>query len=168
MIKQLKSLNIELMVSIWPTVDTRSENYLQMFEQGLLIRTDRGIRIGMDFMGNTIHYDATNPAARTFLWNTVKKNYYDKGIKVFWLDEAEPEYSVYDFDNYRYHLGNNLSIGNVYPRDYARGFYEGMDAAGQKNIVNLVRCAWAGSQKFGALVWSGDIASSWGSLRNRK
>jgi len=42
-----------------------------------------------------------------------------------------------------------------------------MKAEGQKNIVNLLRCAWAGSQKYGALVWSGDIASSWGSFRNQ-
>lgn len=50
----------------------------------------------MDFQGNTVHYDATNPAAREYVWQKAKKNYYDKGIKVFWLDEAEPEYSVYD------------------------------------------------------------------------
>ena len=42
-----------------------------------------------------------------------------------------------------------------------------MQAAGQKNIVNLLRCAWAGSQKYGALVWSGDIVSSWSSYRNQ-
>lgn len=42
-----------------------------------------------------------------------------------------------------------------------------MQAAGQKNIVNLLRCAWAGSQKYGALVWSGDIASSFESMRNQ-
>lgn len=49
MIKELKELNIELMVSIWPTVDKRCENYDEMVEQGLLIRTDRGIRTAMDF-----------------------------------------------------------------------------------------------------------------------
>jgi len=38
---------------------------------------------------------------------------------------------------------------------------------GQKNIVNLLRCAWAGSQRYGALVWSGDIASSFNSMRNQ-
>jgi alpha-D-xyloside xylohydrolase len=167
MIKELKEMNIELMVSIWPTVDTKSENYSEMLEKGYLIRTDRGIRIGMDFQGNTIHYDATNPQARKYLWEKARKNYYEKGIKVFWLDEAEPEYTAYDFDNYRYHLGSNLAIGNIYPREYARTFYEGMEGAGQKSIVNLLRCAWAGSQKYGALVWSGDIASSWSSLRNQ-
>ena len=37
----------------------------------------------------------------------------------------------------------------------------------QENIVNLARCAWAGSQRYGALIWSGDIDSSFESLRNQ-
>lgn len=167
MVRELKEMNIELMVSIWPTVDKKSENFQGMLEHGLLIRTDRGIRSALDFEGETIHFDATNPRARKYVWDKANQNYYSKGIKAFWLDEAEPEYTVYDFDNYRYHRGTNLAIGNIYPVEYARTFYEGMEAAGQKSIVNLLRCAWAGSQRFGALVWSGDIASSWSSLRNQ-
>ena len=42
-----------------------------------------------------------------------------------------------------------------------------MEQAGQQNILNLLRCAWAGSQKYGALVWSGDIHSSFESFRNQ-
>ncbi|OBT79745.1 hypothetical protein VF21_01415 [Pseudogymnoascus sp. 05NY08] len=167
MIAELKSLNIELMVSIWPTVDKRADNYPEMLENGYLIRVDRGMRTVMEFQGNTVHFDSTNPGARKYVWEKAKENYFDKGIKVFWLDEAEPEYTAYDFDNYRYHAGSNLAIGNIYPVEYARTFYEGQTAAGQENVVNLLRCAWAGSQKFGALVWSGDIASSWGSFRNQ-
>jgi alpha-D-xyloside xylohydrolase len=167
MIKELKELKVELMVSIWPTVENASENFPEMLERGLLIRHDRGMRVAMQCDGDITHFDATNPEAREFIWSKAKKNYYDKGIKVFWLDEAEPEYSIYDFDIYRYHAGSNLQIGNTYPKEYARGFYEGMQAEGQTNIVNLLRCAWAGSQKYGALVWSGDIASSWDSFRNQ-
>jgi alpha-D-xyloside xylohydrolase len=167
MIAELKSMGIELMVSIWPTVDYRSENWKLMLERGLLVRTERGFRIGMDFQGNTMHYDATNPAARTFVWQQAKQHYYDKGIQIFWLDEAEPEYSVYDFDNYRYHLGPDVQVGNIYPFMYAKTFFDGMQEAGQKNILNLLRCAWAGSQRYGALVWSGDIHSSFASLRNQ-
>jgi alpha-D-xyloside xylohydrolase len=167
MVRELKEMGIELMVSIWPTVDKQSENYKEMLRKGYLVRTDRGIRTTMDFLSDTVFYDATNPAARDFVWQTVKKNYYDKGIKVFWLDEAEPEYSVYDFDIYRYHLGPNVQIGNVYPAMYAKTFYDGMIEAGQENVINLVRCAWAGSQRYGALVWSGDIDSSFASLRNQ-
>ena len=167
MIKELKEMGIELMVSIWPTVDYRSENFQEMKEKGYLIRTERGFRIVMDLQGNTIHYDATNPDAREYVWQKAKKNYYDKGVKTFWLDEAEPEYSVYDFENYRYHMGPNVQIGNLYPKLYAKTFYDGMTAEGQENVINLLRCAWAGSQKYGALVWSGDIHSSFASLRNQ-
>lgn len=167
MIAELKEMGIELMVSIWPTVDRESENFEEMLEKGYLIRTERGFRSGLNFEGATIHYDATNPEARKHLWKIVKKNYYDKGIRVFWLDEAEPEYTAYDFDNYRYYRGTDLEIGNIYPVEYARNFYEGMESEGQENIVNLLRCAWAGSQRYGALVWSGDIASSFGSMRNQ-
>lgn len=167
MIAELKEMGIELMVSIWPTVDYRSENFEEMKEKGYLIRTERGFRIGMDYQGNTIHYDATNPDAREYVWEKAKQNYYDKGIKIFWLDEAEPEYTVYDFENYRYHLGPNVQIGNIYPAMYAKTFFDGMKEQGQENIINLLRCAWAGSQKYGALVWSGDIHSSFSSLRNQ-
>lgn len=167
MIKELKEMGIELMVSIWPTVDKTCENYEEMLEKGYLIRTDRGFRVGLDFQSATIHYDATNPEAGDYVWRIVKKNYYDKGVRVFWLDEAEPEYSVYDFDNYRYYLGSNMQIGNLYPVMYAKAFYEGMQQEGQEHIVNLIRCAWAGSQKYGTLVWSGDIASSFESMRNQ-
>ncbi|PPJ60748.1 hypothetical protein CBER1_02370 [Cercospora berteroae] len=167
MVKELKEMNVELMVSIWPSVDPLGENWNEMVERGLLIRHDRGPRVALICDGYTTHFDATNPEARAYVWSKVKKHYYDIGIKVFWLDEAEPEFSVYDFDVFRYHAGSNMQIGNTYAKEYARGFYEGMEAEGQKNIVNLLRCAWAGSQKYGALVWSGDIASSWGSYRNQ-
>jgi len=165
MIAELKGMGIELMVSIWPTVDYRSENFMEMRDRGYLIRTERGIRISMDFQGNSLHFDATEEMARQYVWGKVKKNYYEKGIRVFWLDEAEPEYTAYDFDNYRYHLGSDLAVGNIYPLMYARTFYEGMAQEHQERIINLIRCAWAGSQRYGALVWSGDIHSSWKSLR---
>ena len=167
MVAELQELGIELMVSIWPTVDNRTENYRIMKSKGYLVGTERGVPVNMTFLGNTTFFDATNPGARRYVWEQAKKNYHDIGIRMFWLDEAEPEYSVYDFDNYRYHLGPVLEVGNIYPRGYAQGFYEGMREAGQTEIVNLLRCAWAGSQRFGALVWSGDISSTFTALRNQ-
>ncbi|KAG9258832.1 glycosyl hydrolases family 31-domain-containing protein [Emericellopsis atlantica] len=167
MMRELKALNIEVMVSIWPTVDNRSENFQEMLEKGLLVRTERGLRTNFDFEGQTVYYDPTNPEARKYIWSKARQNYYNKGIRCFWLDEAEPEYSVYDFDNYRYALGPCLRVGNWYPRVHAQAFYEGMEQEGQSNIINLLRCAWAGSQKYGALVWSGDIASSWSSFADQ-
>ena len=167
MIAELKEMGIELMVSVWPTVDYRSENFEEMKAKGLLVRVESGIPISMDFQGNTLHYDPTNPEARDYVWQKAKKNYYDKGVKIFWLDEAEPEYTVYSFENYRYHLGPDVQVGNIYPAMYAKNFYDGMTAEGQENVINLLRCAWAGSQRYGALVWSGDIKSSFDSMKNQ-
>lgn len=168
MIEELKSMGIQLMVSIWPTVETDSENYEEMLENGYLIRCDRGVDTSFIFLDkNTLSFDATNPEARGYVWAKVKEHYYDAGVRLFWLDEAEPEYNIYDFDNYRYYSGPCLQTGNIYPSCYSQAFYDGMKAAGQTNIVNLVRCAWAGSQKYGALVWSGDIPSTFGSMKNQ-
>ncbi len=167
MVRELNEMGIELMVSVWPQVSLTGENYDEMFQQGLLVRAEYGEQVGMRFVEDSMFYDATNPRARRYVWEKVKKNYFDAGVRIFWLDEAEPEYGTYDFKNYRYWLGSNQQIGNIYPQMYARGFYEGMVEAGMENPVNLLRCAWAGSQRYGALVWSGDIMCRWEDFRRQ-
>lgn len=167
MVKELKSMGIELMVSVWPTIDSSSENREKMASEGMLVKFDRGVGINMNWMGETAFFDATHPGARQYVWERCKKNYFDKGIKIFWLDEAEPEFGPYDFDIYRYYQGPALQCSNIYPAMYSKAFYDGMKAEGIEQIVNLVRCAWAGSQRYGALVWSGDIHSSFRTLREQ-
>lgn len=167
MIAELKEMGVELMVSVWPTIDSSSENYSKMAEDGLLVRCDRGCSIHMNWMGETLFFDATNPDAQKYVWNCCKKNYFDKGVKIFWLDEAEPEYGPYDFDIFRYHAGPALQTSNIYPLMYAKAFFDGMKSEGMDKVLNLVRCAWAGSQKYGALIWSGDVHSSFRSLREQ-
>ncbi|QTE31178.1 glycoside hydrolase family 31 protein [Pengzhenrongella sicca] len=167
MVDELRGLGVELMVSVWPQVSIRSENFAAMKKNNLLVRSERGIDMQMQFEGPSVFLDPTNPATREFLWATLKRNYFDLGIKTFWLDEAEPEYGVYDFDNFRYHLGTNVQVGNIYPQAFSRALYEGQRSAGQEDIVNLVRCAWAGSQRYGALVWSGDIHSTFEDYRRQ-
>src|SRR5260370_16659028 len=65
-----------------------------------------------------------------------------------------------DPDSFRFHLGNGLAVANEYRLVHARGFYEGMRDAGETAILNLCRSAWAGSQRYGAAIWSGDINST--------
>lgn len=167
MVKELKEMGIETVVSVWPTIDEKSENFGEMADSGYLVSADRGNGLHMTWMGNTIFYDATNPGAQEFVWEKCKENYYDKGIRCFWLDEAEPEYGPYDFDNIRYYAGPALQCTNIYPKMYAKGFYDGLKKAGEKDIMSLVRCAWAGSQKYGVLTWSGDIHSSFRAMREQ-
>ncbi len=167
MVKELKELGIETVVSVWPTIDDRSENYGEMKEKGYLVKADRGMEQHMTWMGDAVFYDATNPGAQKFVWERCRENYFEKGIRCFWLDEAEPEYGPYDFDNYRYYKGPALQCTNIYPLMYAKGFYDGLKEAGETEVLSLVRCAWAGSQKYGVLTWSGDIHSSFRSMQEQ-
>lgn len=167
MVNELRSMGIELMVSIWPTVDPRSNNYALMKKNGYLVRTEKGVRTQMVCLGAEVFYDATNPEAQRFLFEVVKQNYLKYGIKLFWLDVAEPEYSTYDFENYRYYNGPCLETGNVYPKCYAKGFYDGLKSEGIEAPISLVRSAWVGSQRYGVILWSGDISSRFETLRNQ-
>ena len=167
MVAELGELGVELMVSVWPQVSLESENFAEMARRNLLVRTNRGIDVQMWFGGPSRFVDVTNPEARAFLWDRCREGYGRHGIRLFWLDEAEPEYGVYDHDAYRYHSGQGLEVGNLYPQAFSRAFAEGLAADGEDAVVNLVRCAWAGSQRYGALVWSGDIHSDFPTLRRQ-
>lgn len=167
MCDELRQMGVTCMVSVWPQVSHESENYGEMRRKNLLARSEYGEQIGMRFGGDSMFFDATNPEARAYVWEKCKQNYYDKGVRLFWLDEAEPEWGTYDYANFRYSLGPVKQVGNIYPQCFSRCFYEGMREAGQEQPVNLVRCAWAGSQRYGALVWSGDIFSDWTNFRRQ-
>ena len=168
MADELRAMGIEPMVSVWTPIDYRSENFEEMMDQNLLVHVEQGMEITLRFFdGETLYLDTTNPDARRYVWDKLRKNYVENGIRAFWLDEAEPGYMKYDYANYRLHLGSSLQVGNLYPQAYARMICEGRQADGEEEIVSLVRCAWAGSQRYGALVWSGDIASTWESFRRQ-
>ncbi len=164
MVEELHAMGIKVVVSIWPSVDRRSEHFWEMMDRGLLIRTERGAAQTYDYQGDCVEIDVFNPEARQYVWEVCKRNYYDLGIDAFWLDNSEPDYGVYDFDHYRYMEGPALSCSNIYPQLYSRVFYDNMKALGNEEIVNLLRCAWAGSQKYGNVVWSGDVPSTFEAL----
>jgi alpha-D-xyloside xylohydrolase len=172
LVRELDALGVKLMVSIWPTVSPISENYLTMRGRGLLVNNEYGVDAQHVFVDHDIngpayfaYYDATNPEARKFIWETVKKNYYAHGVKLWWLDNDEPDVNPWNPENLRFHLGNGVEIANLYPLLHQMGFYEGMRAAGETEILTLSRSAWAGSQRFASVVWSGDIASTFESLQ---
>jgi alpha-D-xyloside xylohydrolase len=172
MVRELDGLGIKVMVSIWPTVNVLSKNYTEMQHRGLLVRTEHGFPATMDFIDTGQEgavyfqfYDATNPEARKFIWQQVREGYYQHGIKVFWLDACEPEIKPRHFENLRYYLGNGLAVNNIYPQLHAKGFYDGMRSEGETEIITLCRSAWAGSQRYGAALWSGDIQSNFEEFR---
>jgi len=151
-----------------------SENYAEFFDQGLLVGADQGVEFhqtiqdkGMAVPMAVAFYDPTNPRTRERVWELIERNYLSKGIRVFWLDASEPELNPAHPGNLSLYAGPGAEVAGIYPRDNARLFAEGMAAAGQEPTVLLCRSAWAGAQKFGAAVWSGDIPATWESLRQQ-
>ncbi|HLH57616.1 MAG TPA: TIM-barrel domain-containing protein [Streptosporangiaceae bacterium] len=173
MTAELAAMGIRLMVSVWPSVSPLSENYAELARRGLLIGTEHGPLAhatwpdkGIDAPVGVAFYDATNPDARALIWSRVLENYLRPyGIEAWWLDACEPELRPGFPANLHYHAGPGLEVGNLYPREHARAFYEGMTAEGRDGVVSFVRSAWAGSQRYGAALWSGDIPATFGSLR---
>jgi alpha-D-xyloside xylohydrolase len=174
MVAELRELGVELMVSIWPTVSPLSENYGEFYDRGLLLGADQGVEFqqtiadkGMGAPMPVAFYDPTNPLTREYVWGLVKSNYLARGIRVFWLDASEPELNPAHPANLSLYAGPGAEVAGIYPRDNARLFADGMAAAGEEQTVLLSRSAWAGSQRFGAAVWSGDIPATWESLRRQ-
>ena len=167
MVDELHAMGIKVMVSVWPSVDRRSENFSEMAERGLLMHTERGAMQTYDYQGDCVQIDPTNPETRAFVWEKCRQNYYDLGIDYFWLDNSEPDLTKYDFDNFRYFIGPALECSNIYPQYYSRTYFEPLTALGHPGVVNLLRSGWAGSQKYGNVLWSGDVPSTWESLRDQ-
>lgn len=165
MCRELEEMDIKPIVSIWPTINPSSENYETMNDANMLVRTENGQYGTFAFYGQQTFIDTMNPETRSYVWDIVKKNYYDKGIKNFWLDEAEPEVHPQQFGHLHFYLGNGAQTAMLYPYYYSKMFYDGLKEAGEDEIISLTRAAYPGSQKFGSAVWNGDIMSDWNALR---
>ncbi|HTA10845.1 MAG TPA: TIM-barrel domain-containing protein [Streptosporangiaceae bacterium] len=174
MVTELDALGVKLMVSVWPSVNPVSENWDELSGRGLLIGTQSGLPLHTRWIDKpspeptpVAFYDATNPKAREFVWNEVARNYVLHGITAFWLDACEPEIVPLHHANLSFWAGNGAEVANIYPREHARGFFEGAAAAGGEVSVALCRSAWAGSQRYGVALWSGDIGVDFPSLRRQ-
>lgn len=164
MTEELHSMNTKLVVSTWPTINEHSENYWHMRNSNMLMRTTRGPDRVFDFYGWQNEIDVTNPATREYVWSKLKENYIDNGVDALWFDEAEPEIHPEHFDNLIWYKGRGDMVGLLYSYYYSKMAYDGFKSIGRDDIITLTRCAYIGSQKFGSLVWSGDIESTFESL----
>ena len=53
----------------------------------------------------------------------------------------------------------------MYPYFHTQTIHDGLISEGEKDVVMLTRSAWAGMQRWGAALWSGDTSSHWPSLK---
>ncbi|MEZ0069495.1 alpha-D-xyloside xylohydrolase [Streptacidiphilus sp. MAP12-20] len=170
MVDELHALGIEPAVSVWPSVSPLSSSFAPMREAGMLASADNGAMLtgnwpdgdSPDEIG-VAFYDATDARARAFLWDKLEASYYKLGIRAFWLDGCEPEIRPAPH-TLTYAAGPGTEVANLYPREHARGVFEQMRAAGETAVLSLTRSAWAGSQRYGVALWSGDIPATFEAL----
>ena len=163
-----------IMVSVWPKFYKGIANYDLMNNKGFLLT--RNIEENRkDWLGYvSTFYDAFNPDAAKDFWSLVYKNLYRKGVDAFWMDAPEPDiHSNLNIEQrkelmYPNALGSATKYFNAYPLVNAKAVYEGQrSVAPGKRIFTLTRSAYAGSQRYAAAVWSGDIGSRWHDMKNQ-
>ncbi len=167
MVEELDSMNIKLLVSVWPTLAENSENYTEFKKKNYTIRPEHGVNLFLEANDDLTYLDVTHPGARKALWSKLKKNYWDLGVRMFWMDEAEPEIEPLEYNNIRYYMGNGEEVSCLYPYYFAKTIYDGQIESGQTEIINLIRSGWIGSQRFGTLLWSGDISGDFPTLKRQ-
>ena len=167
MVRELEGMGIKLLVSVWPTLAPQSENYAEFRKRNFTIRPESGNNLFLKVNDDLTYVDVTHPEARKAMWSKLKANYFDQGVRMFWMDEAEPEIEPLEYHNIRYYRGNGLEVSCLYPYHFAQAVFEGQKESGQTEIINLIRSGWIGSQKFGSVLWSGDIRGDFPTLRKQ-
>jgi alpha-D-xyloside xylohydrolase len=116
------------------------------------------------FNGN--HYDVYDKAGREAYWTDLRDNVFNVGIDAYWHDGTEgrpiPDRADTEFGpGYMHHNDFGLLV--------SKASYEGQvrDDNGQTRPVILTRSAWGGQQRYGSVMWSGDISSTWDHYRKQ-
>jgi alpha-D-xyloside xylohydrolase len=182
MVETLRDQGVELMVSpYFHMVTNISKNFADALARGLLVGNGTDPALGpardQEFSGaggllkgveDAYIYDVFSAESREYAWQQVVEGYVKPyGIKHWWLDCDEP-CGVLPTDHLVYNGGHWPAsfVGAAYPHMLARMVFDGMGQLGLAgDNVMLGRSAWAGSQRFGAAVWSGDTRSNFTSLQ---
>lgn len=166
MISRLHDEHIHFMLSIWPNMDEKTDNYKEFRDSGLLLP---GCNI----------YNAFSKCGREMYWKQIAKGLFCHGIDGWWCDNSEPITPEWNhiqkpepskmYEEYCRTVAKHLPAEemNAYGLHHACAVYEGQRAESSKRVLNLTRSAYTGQQRYGTVLWSGDIEASWDTLRKQ-
>jgi len=177
MVNDIHSLNAHIIISIWNSFGPQTKQYKELKEINALLDFITWPESGsdkwpprMDYPSGVRVYDAYNPQARDIYWKYLKQGLFSLGIDGWWIDSSEPDHLQFkesDLDNQTY-LGSFRKVRNAYPLMTVGGVYTHQRAeTSEKRAFILTRSAFAGQQRYGSVVWSGDVVASWEALRNQ-
>ena len=156
-----------LMLSVWPNMNKGGEDNREMLEAGRLY-------------ANLSTYDAFDEEARALYWKQCERELFSGGVDAWWCDSTEPFTPDWNGEKKReprerYRISKaeltkymDARKANVYALYHAKGIHDNQrQAAPGTRVVNLTRSGYLSSQKYGAILWSGDIAATWDVLRRQ-
>ncbi|MEP7144716.1 MAG: TIM-barrel domain-containing protein [Ferruginibacter sp.] len=171
-----KKYHTQIMISVWPKFYEGISTYREFDKNGWLYKENIAAR-QRDWIGKgyvSTFYDAFNADARKGFWDLINKKIYSKGIDAWWMDASEPDIlSNVDPQKRKLQmatpaLGSAAEYLNAYPLQNAKGIYEGQRSTDPgKRVFLLTRSGFAGSQRYAAAIWSGDIGSTWIDMKNQ-
>jgi len=171
-----KKYHTHLMISVWPKFYEGIPAYDAFNKKGWLYKRNIADR-QRDWIGKgyvSTFYDAFNADARKGFWDLIRDKIYSKGVDAWWMDASEPDILSNVSPEKRKlqmtptALGSGTEYLNAYPLQNAKGIYEGQRADDPgKRVFLLTRSGFAGSQRYAAAIWSGDIGSTWRDMKNQ-
>lgn len=167
MTDELHKNHVKFMLSVWANASENTENYAEFKAAGLLLP---GCAV----------YNALSEKGRKIYWNQLERELFSCGVDAWWCDNSEPftpEWNHQEkpapaimYSEYLKETEGRLppEYSNAFGLYHAMGVYEGQRAnAEEKRVFNLTRSASLGQQRFGAAMWSGDVAATWETLKNQ-
>lgn len=171
-----RDLHTRIMISVWAKFYEGTENYRVLRDSGWVypwkIQQKERDWVGPGYIST--FYDAFSPAARHRYFEQVRSKLITKGFDAWWLDSVEPDMGDVPSPAERLArmqptaLGPAQRVENAYPLVHNGGFYQQLrEAVPDQRAFILTRSAYAGQQRYGTAVWSGDVASRWEALRQQ-
>jgi len=176
MIDEIHDKNAHISISIWASFGPQTKAYKELKEKNHLFSFETWPESGLsswpprkDYPSGVRVYDCYSPEARDIYWQNLSR-LHKMGIDAWWMDSTDPDHVNYkdsDLDE-RCALGSFRSVRNLFPFMTVGGVDSHQRAVdSDKRVFILTRSYFAGQQRYGANTWSGDVGSSWESLRKQ-
>jgi len=177
MVNDVHKMNAHIIISIWNSFGPHTKPYRELDSINALFDFKTWPESGSfkwppnpDYPSGVRVYDAYNPAARDIYWKYLNAGIFSLGMDGWWIDSSEPDHfdpKPSDFDN-RTYLGSFRKVRNAYPLMTVGGVYKHQrEITSDKRVFILTRSVFAGQQRYGSNIWSGDVVASWDALRKQ-
>ncbi|MEM0910516.1 MAG: TIM-barrel domain-containing protein, partial [Pseudomonadota bacterium] len=167
MIDTLLEKGVKTILITEPFILTSSREWSSAVEANALAKNLAGAPRTFDFyFGNTGLVDVFDNNAQDWFWQ-----YYEalnkQGVSGWWGDLGEPEVhpsdSIHNLDGM---LVTAEEIHNAFGHQWAKMVYERqlLSRPSERPFV-MMRAGFLGTQRYGMIPWTGDVARSWGGLK---